>query len=56
MIWIPKKTSLVRRATLITEFTSPGLVGFAIGLVNSVINVARRTSEVFLGIQIIEEL
>jgi len=36
---------------------SPGLVDFAIGLVNSVLNFsAQLASEVFLGIQITEQL
>ena len=34
----------------------PGLVDFAIGLVNSVLDLPQRASEVFWGIQITEEL
>ena len=35
---------------------SPGLVDFAIGLVNLVLNLPDRQVEVFEGIQITEEL
>ena len=43
-----------RAKTLVSN--CPGLVDFAIGLVNSVLDLPQRASEVFWGIQITEEL
>ena len=50
-----KKKVLGQRAKRVVS-DSPGLVDFAIGRVNSVVNFARRASDVFWAIWLTEEL